>query len=137
MKGIVLTSHGPMAQGMLETSKLFFGEQAQLTARCLYADMNPEDFDEDLKQAMAEVDTGDGVIVICDMLFGSPCNCMTRIVAADMENDKVQVLAGLNLAMVLQALATRESGDPSVEELVNAGKDGVADVKAIIKANLQ
>ena len=136
MKGIVLTSHGPMAQGMLETSKLFFGEQAQLTARCLYADMNPEDFDSELKKAIEEVDTGDGVIVICDMLFGSPCNCMTRIVAGDIDNDKIQVLAGLNLAMVLQALATREAGDPTPEDLVNAGKEGVADVKAIIKANM-
>lgn len=30
MKGIVLTSHGPMAQGLLETSKMFMGEQPQL-----------------------------------------------------------------------------------------------------------
>ena len=43
MKGIVITSHGPMAQGILETSKLFFGEQPQMTARCLSAEDNPDE----------------------------------------------------------------------------------------------
>ena len=86
MKGIVITSHGPMAQGILETSKLFFGEQPQIKACCLSAEDNPDDFVNVLKDAVKEVDTGDGVIVFCDMLFGSPCNCMARIIAEDMES---------------------------------------------------
>ena len=137
MKGIVITSHGPMAQGILETSKLFFGEQPQLKACCLNADDNPDDFVEVLKEAIAEVDTGDGVFVFCDMLFGTPCNCMARVVAADLESDKVKVVTGVNLAMILQILATREAGDPTVEELLNAGKDGIVDLVATLKANMQ
>ena len=136
MKGIVITSHGPMAQGILETSKLFFGEQPQLTARCLYADDNPDDFVDTLKEAIAEVDDGDGVYVFCDMLFGSPCNCMSRIIAEDMESDKIQVITGVNLAMILQVLSTREAGDPEVEELLQSGHDGIADLKAFFKANM-
>jgi mannose/fructose-specific phosphotransferase system component IIA len=137
MKGIVITSHGPMAQGILETSKLFFGDQPQLTARCLNADDNPDEFVGTLKEAIAEVDTGDGVFVFCDMLFGSPCNCMARVVAEDLESDKVKVVTGVNLAMILQILATREAGDPSVEEMLNAGKDGIVDLVATLKANMQ
>ena len=137
MKGIVITSHGPMAQGILETSKLFFGDQPQLTARCLNADDNPDEFVDALKEAIAEVDTGDGVFVFCDMLFGSPCNCMARVVAEDLESDKVKVVTGVNLAMILQILATREAGDPTVEELLNAGKDGIVDLVATLKANMQ
>ena len=137
MKGIVITSHGPMAQGILETSKLFFGDQPQLTARCLNADDNPDEFVDTLKEAIAEVDTGDGVFVFCDMLFGSPCNCMARVVAEDLESDKIKVVTGVNLAMILQILATREAGDPSVEEMLNAGKDGIVDLVATLKANMQ
>ena len=136
MKGIVITSHGPMAQGILETSKLFFGDQPQLTARCLNADDNPDEFVGTLKEAIAEVDAGDGVFVFCDMLFGSPCNCMARVVAEDLESDKVKVVTGVNLAMILQILAIRESGDLSIEELLQSGHDGIADLKAILKANL-
>ncbi len=137
MKGIVITSHGPMAQGILETSKLFFGEQPQLTARCLNAEDNPDEFVDTLKEAIAEVDTGDGVFVFCDMLFGSPCNCMARVVAEDLESDKIKVVTGVNLAMILQILATREAGDPSIDELLNAGKDGIVDLVATLKANMQ
>ncbi|MBQ2655755.1 MAG: PTS sugar transporter subunit IIA [Erysipelotrichaceae bacterium] len=136
MKGIVITSHGPMAQGILETSKLFFGEQPQIKACCLSAEDNPDDFVNVLKDAVKEVDTGDGVIVFCDMLFGSPCNCMARIIAEDMESDKVQVITGVNLAMILQTLSVREANDVDVAELLKAGNDGIADLKAILKANM-
>ncbi len=136
MQGIVIASHGPMAQGILETSKLFMGEQNQLEACCLFANDNPDDFVETLKKVIANVDCGDGVLVLCDMLFGSPCNCMLRIVAEDMENDKLQVLTGVNLAMILQALAQREFSTVTPAELVNAGKDGVADLKEVMKAQM-
>ena len=136
MKGIVIASHGPMAQGILETSKLFFGEQPQLTARCLFAEDNPDDFVDVLKEAIAEVDTGDGVYVFCDMLFGSPCNCMTRILMEDFESDKIQVITGVNLAMILQVLSVREADDPSVEDLTQSGHDGIADLRAMLKANM-
>ncbi|MBQ9158742.1 MAG: PTS sugar transporter subunit IIA [Erysipelotrichaceae bacterium] len=136
MKGIVITSHGPMAQGILETSKLFFGEQPQIKACCLSAEDNPDDFVNVLKDAVKDVDTGDGVIVFCDMLFGSPCNCMARIIAEDMESDKVQVITGVNLAMILQILSVREANDVDVAELLKAGNDGIADLKAILKANM-
>ena len=136
MKGIVITSHGPMAQGILDTSKLFFGEQAQMIACCLSAEDNPDDFVNVLKEAVAEVDTGDGVIVFCDMLFGSPCNCIARVIAEDLESDKIQVVTGVNLAMILQILSVREANDPTVEELIQSGHDGIADLKAILKAKM-
>ncbi len=136
MKGIIITSHGPMAQGILETSKLFFGEQEQMKAFCLFAEDNPDSFVEVLKEGIKEVDTGDGVFVFCDMLFGSPCNCMARIIGEDVQSDKIQLLTGVNLAMILQMLAVRESGEVSVEDLVNAGKDGVVYFNDILKSQL-
>lgn len=136
MKGIIITSHGEMANGILDTSKLFFGEQPQMKAFCLKATDNPDDFVEVLKKGIEEVDTGDGVIVFCDMLFGSPCNCMARIVGADLDSDKIQVITGVNLAMILQILAVRESGEVSVQDLLDAGNQGIADLKAVLKANM-
>ena len=136
MKGIIITSHGPMAQGILETSRLFFGEQEQMKAFCLSAEDNPDSFVEVLKEGIKEVDTGDGVFVFCDMLFGSPCNCMARIIGEDVQSDKIQLLTGVNLAMILQMLAVRESGEVSVEDLVNAGKDGVVYFNDILKSQL-
>ena len=136
MKGIVITSHGPMAQGILDTSKLFFGDQSQMVACCLNADDNPDEFVEVLQKAVDEVDTGDGVIVFCDMLFGSPCNCMARIIGEDLENDRIKVLTGVNLAMILQILAVREAGDIDVEELLKAGNEGITNFNEVMKASM-
>ena len=137
MKGIVIASHGAMAQGILETSKLFFGEQEQMKAFCLQANDNPDDFVEKLRQGIADVDTGDGVVVFCDMLFGSPCNCMLRILSENVDNPKLDVICGVNLAMVLQILAVRENSECSVQELLDAGNQGIADLKAVLKAQMQ
>lgn len=136
MKGIIIASHGNMAQGILDTSKLFFSEQPQMKAFCLQANDNPEAFVDVLKQGIKEVDTGDGVIVFCDMLFGSPCNSMMRILAEDLDNPKLDVICGVNLAMILQILAVRENGDVTVAELLDSGHQGIADLKETLKQNM-
>ncbi len=129
MKGIIITSHGDLARGMLETVKLFLGEDLkQVEAVCLKPEDNPDEFVDVLKAACERVDTGDGVLVFCDLLFGSPCNCMARIL-----NDKVEVITGMNLPMVLEVMTSREFGDIDVANLLNTGKDGVADLKKVLE----
>jgi mannose/fructose-specific phosphotransferase system component IIA len=61
---------------------------------------------------------------------------MARVVAEDLESDKLQVITGVNLAMILQILSVREANDPTGEELTKAGLDGIADLKAVLKANM-
>ena len=107
-----------------------------MKAFCLQATDNPDDFVEVLRKGIEEVDTGDGVIVFCDMLFGSPCNCLARIIGADLENDKIEVITGMNLAMILQILATREAGEVNVQELLDAGIQGITNLKEVLKANM-
>ena len=136
MKGIIIASHGNMADGILNTSKLFFGEQPQIKALCLQPNDNPEAFIDVLKEGIKEVDTGDGVIVFCDMLFGSPCNCMTRILAEDFDNPKLDVICGVNLSMILQILAVRENSECSIKELLDAGNKGIVDLRETLKANM-
>ena len=60
---------------------------------------------------------------------------MARIIGEDVQSDKIQLLTGVNLAMILQMLAVRESGEVSVEDLVNAGKDGVVYFNDILTFN--
>ena len=75
MKGIVLLSHGPLAQGMVETTKWFMGEEIpQYTCLCLEAGESPEDFDVRLAEKIEEVNSGEGVILICDLMGGTPFN---------------------------------------------------------------
>jgi len=132
MKGIIIASHGEMANGILDTSRLFFGEQPQLKAFCIHEGEDADAFKDQIAAGIKEVDSGDGVIVLCDMLFGTPCNCCARLLGEGMD---FEVITGVNLAMVLQVLATREAGDVSTEDLINQGIDGIKDLKKVLSAS--
>lgn len=68
-------------------------------------------------------------MVFCDLLFGSPCNCMARILG-----DNVEVITGMNLPMVLEVMTSRTFSKPDVTALIETGKSGVADLKAVLAA---
>ncbi len=131
MIGIVVASHGPMAAGVVETSQWFFGEQEQLEALCLQPGQDLDEFDTLLKEAAERVDTGDGTLVLCDLLFGTPCNR-----AALQLSDKIQVLAGVNLGILLELLGSREYYEGTLEELctnmVVTGRSAIENVGALL-----
>ena len=133
MVGILLMSHGKMAEGMLDSSKLFFGDDIpQVKALCLMASDNPEDFDERIKEALAEIDDGQGVIAMCDLLGGTPCNRSAMVL-----NDRVQVITGMNFSILLELLGKRmtvnDISELSIGELVQVGKEGIISLNEYFK----
>ena len=104
MIGIVLVTHGNLAREFLAALEHVVGPQQCVSAVCI----GPED---DMEKRRAEIlervracDTGDGVIVLTDMFGGTPSNlaisCMSR--------PKVEVLAGINLPMLVKLAKVRE-----------------------------
>ncbi len=132
MKGIIIASHGPMAQGIVDTSKFFFGEQDQFQACCLDPDDTPASYLEKIKEAISHVDKGEGVIIFCDLRFGIPCDCLCRIMSEEKPPNDIHVLTGVDLAMVLQALNLRSYTDIDPEELVQIGNESIADLNKLI-----
>ena len=133
MVGILLMSHGKMAEGMLDSSKLFFGDDIpQVKALCLMASDNPEDFDERIKEALAEIDDGQGVIAMCDLLGGTPCNRSAMVL-----NDRVQVITGMNFSILLELLGKRmtvnDISELNIGELIQVGKDGIISLNEYFK----
>ncbi len=132
MIGIVLISHGKMADGMLDSCKLFFGEEIpQILSVCLLPENSPEDFDKKIELAISKVDSGDGVLILCDLLGGTPCNRCAYIL-----NDRIQVIAGVNLSILLEFLATRDSlkdiSELDVETLIFVGANGVVSLNKLL-----
>ena len=135
MIGILLASHGRFAEGMLDSSHLFFGEDIPaLEALCLMPEDSPDEYAEKLKEKVLKLNDGDGVIVLCDLLFGTPCN-----MCASLMSDDVKVLCGANMSLLLELLGKRNAQAedrkyPSVKEidikeLVKTGSDGVCDLE--------
>jgi mannose/fructose-specific phosphotransferase system component IIA len=137
MVGILLMSHGRMAEGMLDSSKLFFGDDIpQIKALCLMASDNPEEFDEKIRAAVEEIDDGQGVIAMCDLLGGTPCNRSALVL-----NDRMQVITGMNFSILLELLGKRMSvndiSEIDIPELIQVGKDGIISLNEFFKAAQQ
>lgn len=133
MKGVILASHGKLADGLLDTLQLFNGEQEQLVSLCLLPGDDIVEFVNRIKEAVDQVNTGDGVVVFCDLLYGSPCNCSSRLLMDDELKGKVDVITGMNLPMVMEYLGMRESG-MSPEDIINTGKEGIQNFVQIYKS---
>lgn len=131
MKGIILASHGRLAEGLLDTLNIFSNDPEQVQALCLMPGDDVAEFLDRLKGTIDSVDTGDGVVVFCDLLFGSPCNLSARFLNDPEYADRMQVITGMNLPMVLEYTTARESG-MDFAEVIETGKSGIADFNQML-----
>ena len=129
MLGIVLISHGEMANGMLNSAEMFFGETGlqQVATVSLFPEDSPEEFDVKLSEAVKKVDDGSGVVVFADLLGGTPCN---RSVYVCSEN--VQVITGMNLPIFMELLGLRMSGEVDINTLISVGQNGIVSLNKLL-----
>ena len=130
MTGILLVSHGGMAAGMLDSMDLIMGGCDQMAVESLIAGEDFESFRTKIMAATRKLDTGDGVLIFVDLYGASPFNASVYAAAMlEKENIAVRVLAGMNLPMLLETAALRNSSTLSdlVDIASGAGKDGIAE----------
>lgn len=133
MKGILLASHGKLAEGMLDTINIFSADPEQIEALCLSPGDDMPGFINKIKEAINRLDTGDGVMIFCDLLFGTPCNCSGRLLKDEAYADRITVITGMNLSMVLEYVGSRATGvEP--DQLLATGKDGIVDFASVLKS---
>lgn len=131
MIGIVVISHGDMAQGVLSAASMLSPGSEQLTSLSLYPEDNPDDYQQKLEEKIREVDSGDGVFILADMLGGTPCNRAMYSLG-----EKTRMLTGLSLPMLCSLLAVREEGADIAfvaKEVMAEAKEGMVDVNELTK----
>jgi mannose PTS system EIIA component len=116
MVTIVLVGHAPMATALHEAASMIIGQQSHVYAKNLYHDTNLDEFAEEIRATIARADQGDGVLVLADVMGGSPGNAAAQSIGGDAE---VAVVTGANLPMLLEVLGRQNSPLP---ELVLAAK---------------
>ena len=121
MIGILLLSHGPTAQGLLESSKLFFGDDVPRIEAICFDSENVDSFDWEIDQAINRLDDGSGVLIMCDIYGGTPANrCAYKV------SDKIKVITGVNMVMLLDALGRRMNArnidDMDINHIMESGK---------------
>ena len=113
MIGLVLVTHGRLAEEFLAALEHIVGPQEQTAAVCVGPDDDMEQRRSDILREVEAVNSGDGVAVLTDMFGGTPSNLAISI----MEPAKVEVLAGINLPMLIKLAATRGEEGPGENDL--------------------
>lgn len=103
MVGIVVASHGPLAQGVVDSYRFFNDDVTQIEALCLKAEDNPQEFYHVLDQACERVDTGDGVLILTDIPGGTPANQAQLLFGSR----NIRIIAGVNMLMLLEGAISR------------------------------
>ncbi len=104
MIGLVLVTHGRLATEFVAALEHVVGPQTALAAIPIGPDDDMEVRRADIATAIGGVDTGRGVIVLTDMFGGTPSNLAISL----MVPGKVEVIAGVNLPMLIRLASVRE-----------------------------
>lgn len=103
MIGMVLVTHGRLAEEFIAALEHVVGHQDQVRAVCIGPDDDMEQRRLDILASVAAVDDGSGVVLLTDMFGGTPSNLAISI----MDRAKVEVIAGINLPMLIKLASVR------------------------------
>ncbi len=105
MIGIVVASHGKLADEMVATAAQIVGALSHTTTCSVQPGVSAEKLREDIRVAVHNVDDGEGVLVLTDLFGGSPCTQSLNLCSTC----RLEVLSGVNLPMLLKANSLRSS----------------------------
>lgn len=130
--GVVVISHGTLAEGLVAASTMILGESENLIPLCFTEDVDPDEFGEKISETVTSFSSG--CIVLCDLTGGTPFNQLLLATPFD----TYKAVAGVNLNMLMEVLSERD--DCTVDELVQtaieAGNAGIVDVSELMAKRL-
>jgi mannose PTS system EIIA component len=117
MIGLVIVTHGRLAQEFISAMEHVVGPQMAVEAICIGPDDNMERRRQDILAACGRVEQGQGVVLLTDMFGGTPSNLAISV----MEQTRAEVIAGLNLPMLIKLASVRSR--VNLEEAVAAAQE--------------
>jgi len=122
---IVIAGHGTLPAALLQTTELIVGPVSDIVAAGLDADHSPDSYADTLRAAIGH--DGRRVLVLCDLLGGTPFNVASAIAG---RSPRIICLAGVNLAIAVEAvMADGDLDDELIERLLEVGRAGIAETE--------
>lgn len=130
---ILIVTHGPLADGLVKTSKLIVGDISSISSIGFELGDDPDELVFSIrKKVQSSLDNGNQLLIFADLLGGSPSNRIA-ICLNDLEvTDKVEAIVGINLPMLIEALILSET-EKDIEKIkhncMSSGIEGIKDLK--------
>lgn len=106
MVGVLILTHGGMAEELLAAGRTIMGPLEDFQALTLNWDDGLEAAEEKLEDAVQKLDKGEGVLILTDIFGGTPSNVAMKL----LNPGSLQVVSGVNLPMVVRLACLRSSG---------------------------
>ncbi len=130
MIGILVVSHGHVAEEMIIAMEHVVGMQQGIDAVCILATEDIEQKRLEILGKVKKLDTGSGVAILTDMFGGTPSNLAISV----MEERSVEVLAGLNLPMLIKLVQVRNKPlRIAIEEAKESGRKYINVASGLLK----
>ncbi|MCS6890051.1 MAG: PTS sugar transporter subunit IIA [Rhodovarius sp.] len=125
MIGLVLVTHGRLAEELRLAMEHVVGPQPAVATVCIGPEDDMDKRRAEIRESIGAVDQGDGVVVVTDIVGGTPCN-----LASSLANGKVKVIAGANLPMLVKLAKLRgtEPLSEAVDQAAEAGRKYITGV---------
>ncbi len=117
MIGVVLVSHANIAKEMLKVIEHIVGPQEKILAISIFPNDDMKLKRTEIVESVKKVESGKGVIVLTDMFGGTPSNLAISV----MEDEKIEVVAGVNLPMLIKMMSVRDK--KSIKELIKISQE--------------
>ena len=124
MIGVVVVTHGQLAAELLNAAEAIVGDLPRFAAVSIGWHDDTDDARDEIRQAIARVQDESGVLVLTDMFGGTPTNLGLSFV----EPDRVEVVTGVNLPMLIKLSSLRPTRPALLEvarELRETGRNAI------------
>ena len=107
MIGVVVVTHGQLAAELVNATETIVGDLPRFAAVSIGWHEDTGEARNEIEQAIARVDEGQGVLILTDMFGGTPSNLAMTFLA----QDRVEVITGVNLPMLIKLSGLIEEPD--------------------------
>ena len=127
MIGILIIAHDTLPDSLVKAVTHVLGTRpAQFETLSVTIADDPFDLLPVARERVRQLDTGNGVLIFSDIYGATPCNLAAKL----LEPGRVEVVAGVNLPMLVRAFTYRAKGmDTMITKAVSGGRDGVLHVE--------
>ena len=117
MVGVLIVTHKDLAEALLTVYDLILGRQEGVQALSLDPSAPPETLVQQIQNSIAQLNNGNGVLILTDMLGGTPSNLSLSF----LQEGKVEVVTGVNLPMLMKLANLRQ--DKPLADIARALKE--------------
>jgi mannose PTS system EIIA component len=127
MIGILIIAHDTLPESLVKAVTHVLGTRPpQFETLSVLASDDPLNLLPAARERVRSLDTGEGVLIFSDIYGATPCNLAGKLLVPG----RVEVIAGVNLPMLVRAFTYRVKGmDTLIKKAISGGCDGVLHIE--------